>query len=89
MNDQIIALIRTAWQAVLASALAYLVTLGIEIDSAAAFAVTWPIVMAIYYAVAAFVAARVSKLSLPLTGPGPAPKYKIELPDEALEDLLR
>ena len=89
MNDQILALVRTAWQAVIASLLAWLLSLGIEIDSAAAFAVTWPIVMAVYYAVASWLAARVSRLSLPLTGPGVAPVYQPQTYDEVIEGLTK
>lgn len=86
MNDQLLALIRTAWQSVIASVIAYLLSLGIEIDSAALFAVTWPVVMAFYYLVATKLAERVPKLSL-VAGPGKAPIYN-DIPDDVLEKLL-
>ena len=88
MNDQILALVRTAWQAVIGSLLAWLLTLGIEVDSAAAFAVTWPIVMAVYYWAASQLSSRVPKLALPLTGPGQAPSYP-QTYDEVIDGLTR
>lgn len=76
MNDQLIALIRTVWQSIIASVLAYLVSLGINIDATQAFAVTWPIVMAIYYAAAQAIS-RVAPAGITraLMGPASAPTY--------------
>lgn len=89
MNDQLIALIRQAWQATIAAAITYLLRLGIDIDSDALFAVTWPIVMFVYYFVAQQVIKRTrsSKLSVALTGPGKLPVYN-DIPDEVLEAFL-
>lgn len=76
-NDNLIAIIRTGYQAAVAALLTFLLRLGIDVDSVALDAVLWPLVMLAYYAVARWVTARVdsSKLATALTGPGPAPTY--------------
>lgn len=79
MNDQAIALIRTAWQGVVAAFLAWLLSeFAIDIDTTAAMAVTWPIVLAVYYAVARAIGDRIPGLDKMLLGPGPNPTYSDE-----------
>lgn len=77
MTNDLIALLRTGWQGVVASVVAYFVAKGVDINTDAAFAATWPIVMFLYYgaaqAAATFLPRGVTRV---LMGPGSAPNYE-------------